>query len=122
MREIKRERGFLHMCTDTMESLNTTPLCMLALGKTGEGAYAWDPCICVMTITDHRMPCRCSVSALFLAVWWAKLDINEKIRHDMTQMASLLAVFTILFLWTLITTFYNQRGGFTRDKTINAGT
>ena len=59
-----------------------------------------------MTITDHRMPCGRVISVLSLAVWWSKL---EKVRYNMTQIASLLAVATAFIgLWTL---FYSQGGG-----------
>ena len=52
------------------------------------------------------MPHGRAVSVLSLAVWWAKL---EKIRHNMTQIASLLAVATVFVdLWAQ---FYTQGGG-----------
>ena len=71
------------------------------------------------TITDRRMPRGCAISVLSLAVWWAKLEKNDKVRHIVTQIASLLAVATDL--WT---PFYSQGGGgaYTRDKTTYAGT
>ena len=57
------------------------------------------------TITDRRMQrgrAICSLSGL--AVWWAKLEKNHKVRHNMTQIASLLAVATVFIdLWTLFT-------------------
>ena len=49
-----------------------------------------------MIITDCRMPRGRSISVLSLAVWWAKLEKNDKVRHDMTQVASLLVVATVL--------------------------
>ena len=51
---------------------------------------------CVTTITDCRIPRGCAISILSLAVWWAKLEKNNKVRHNMTQIASLLAVVTVL--------------------------
>ena len=61
------------------------------------------------TITDRRMPRGRAISALSLAVWWAKLEKNDKVRHIMTQIASLLAVATVFIdLWT---PFYSQGGG-----------
>ena len=70
------------------------------------------------TITDRRMPRGRAISVLSLAVWWAKLEKNDKVRHIVTQIASLLAVATDL--WT---PFYSQGGGaYTRDKTTYAGT
>ena len=58
------------------------------------------------TITDRRMPHGCAISVLSLAVSWAKFD---KVRHMMTQIASLLAVATVFIdLWT---PFYSQGGG-----------
>ena len=49
-----------------------------------------------MTITDCRMPCGRSISVLSLAVWWAKLEKNDEVKHNMTQVASLLVVATVL--------------------------
>ena len=74
-----------------------------------------------MTITDRRMPRGSAISALSLAVWWAKLENDDKVRHIVTQIASLLAVATVFIdLWT---PFYSQGGGaYTRDKTTYAGT
>ena len=73
------------------------------------------------TITDRRMPHERAISVLSLAVWWEKLEKNNKVRHSVTQIASLLAVATVfLDLWT---PFYSQGGGAcTRDKTTYAGT
>ena len=53
----------------------------------------------VMTSTDRRMPRGRAISVLSLAVWWVKLEKNYKVRHNMTQIASLLAA------------FYSQREG-----------
>ena len=74
-----------------------------------------------MTITDRRMPRGHVISVLSLAVWWAKLEKKDKVRHIMTQIASLLAVATVFIdFWT---PFYNQGGGaYTRDKTTYAET
>ena len=74
------------------------------------------------TITDRRMPRGRAISALSLAVWWAKLENNDKVRHIMTQIASLLAVATVFI--DLRTPFHSQGGGgaYTRDKTTYAGT
>ena len=73
------------------------------------------------TITDRRMPRGRAISVLSLAVWWAKLEKNDKVRHNMTQIASLLAVAAVFVdLWT---SFYSQGGGaYTRDKSTYAGT
>ena len=73
---------------------------------------------------DHYRPPNArgrAISVLSLAVWWAKLEKNDKVRHVMTQIASLLAVATVFIdLWT---PFYSQGGGaYTRDKTTYAGT
>ena len=35
----------------------------------------------------------------FLAVWWEKLEKNNKVRHIMTQIACLLAVATVLLTY-----------------------
>ena len=49
------------------------------------------------TIVDRRMPLGRAMSLLSLAVWWAKLEKNNKIRYNVTQIASLLAVATVFF-------------------------
>ena len=70
------------------------------------------------TITSCRIPRGRAIFALSLAIWWAKLD---KVRHNMIQIASLLAVATVFIdLWA---PFYSQGGGaYTRDKITYAGT
>ena len=61
------------------------------------------------TITDRRMPRGRAISVLSLVVWWAKFEKNDQVRHNMTQMASLLAVATVFVdLWA---PFYSQGGG-----------
>ena len=75
------------------------------------------------TITDRRLPRGRAISALSLAVWWAKLEKNgdSKVRHNTTQIASLLAVATVFIgLWTLFTV--REGGAYTRDTCTNAGT
>ena len=63
----------------------------------------------VTTITNHRMPRGRVIPVLSLAVWWAKLQKNDIVRHNMTQIASLLAAATVFIgLWTL---FYRGGGG-----------
>ena len=77
--------------------------------KWGGGLYAGSLHFRVTTITDRRMPRGRAISALSLAVWWAKLEKNDKVRHNMTQIASLLAVATVFVdLWA---PFYSQGGG-----------
>ena len=77
--------------------------------KWGGGLYAGSLHFCVTTITDRRMPRGRAISVLSLAVWWAKLEKNDKVRHNMTQIASLLAVATVFVdLWA---PFYSQGGG-----------
>ena len=70
---------------------------MLGLGKSGEGAYTRDPNISVrrplLTVECHVHGH--AISILSLAVWWAKLGENVKVRYNMTQIASLLAVATV---------------------------
>ena len=80
------------------------PLCMLALGKIGEAAYSQELFISarrpLLTIECHVGACM--ISVLSLAVWWGNLKKNDKVRHNMTQIASLLAVATVFVgLWTL---------------------
>ena len=61
------------------------------------------------TITDRRISRGRTISVLSLVVWWAKLEKNDKVRHIVTQIASLLAVTTVFIdLWT---PFYSQGGG-----------
>ena len=68
--------------------------------KWGGGLYAGSLHFRVTTITDRRMPRGRAISVLSLAVWWAKLEKNDKVRHNMTQIASLLAVATVFVdLW-----------------------
>ena len=60
---------------------------------------------------DHYQPSNTTCSVISLVVWWAKLEKNDKVRHNniMTQMANLLAVATVFIgLWTL---FISQGGG-----------
>ena len=65
------------------------------------------------TITNRRMPRGRAISVLSLAVWRAKLEKNDKVRHNITQIASLLAVATVFIdLWT---PFYSQGGGLIRE-------
>ena len=61
------------------------------------------------------MPRGRAISVLSLGVWWAKLEKNDKVRHIVIQIASLLAVATVFIdLWTPL---YSQGGAYTRDKT-----
>ena len=77
--------------------------------KWGGGLYAGSLHFRVTTITDRRMTRGCTTSVLSLAVWLAKLEKNDKVRHNMTQIASLLAVATVFVdLWA---PFYSQGGG-----------
>ena len=89
--------------------------------KWGGGLYAGSLHFRVTTITYRRMPRGRAISTLSLAVWWEKFEKNDKVRHNMTQIASLLAVATVFVdLWA---PFYSQGGGaYTRDKSTYAGT
>ena len=51
----------------------------------GGGLFAGSLHFRVTTITDHRMPRGHMISVLSLAVWWAKLDKNDKVRHNITH-------------------------------------
>ena len=67
----------------------------------------------VTTITDRRMSRGHAISVLSLAVWWAKLEKNDKVRHIVTQTARLLAVATVFIdLWTHFTV---REGGLIRE-------
>ena len=90
--------------------------------KWGGGLYAGSLHFCVTTITDHRMPCGRAISILSPAVWQAKLEKNNKVRHNMTQIASLLAIATILLTYGLHFTVREGGGAYMRDKTTYAGT
>ena len=81
--------------------------------KWGGSLYAGSLHFRVTTITDRRMPRGRAISALSLAVWWAKLEKNDEVRHNMTQIASLLAVF--VDLWA---PFYSQGGGLIRETKV----
>ena len=49
---------------------------------------------------DHYRPSNATWARDLCAVWWAKLEENDKVRHNMTQIASLLAVATVFVdLW-----------------------
>ena len=77
--------------------------------KWGGGLYAGSLHFRVTTITNRRMPRGRAISVLSLTVWWAKLEKNDKVSHNMTQIASFLAVATIFVdLWA---PFYSQGGG-----------
>ena len=68
--------------------------------KWGGGLYAGSLHFRVTTITDRRMPRGHAISVLSLAVWWVKLEKNDKVRHSMTQIGGLLAVATVFVdLW-----------------------
>ena len=72
-------------------------LCMLALAKQGRGLTCG---IMTFTFDDHY--------ALTNATWihdlcafsvsWAKLEKRDKVRHNMTQTANLLAIATLFFI------------------------
>ena len=72
--------------------------------KLGGGLYAGSLQFRVTTITNRRMLRGRAIFALSLAVGWAKLEKNDKVRHSMTQIASLLAVATVFIdLWAPFT-------------------
>ena len=122
-RKLKKSRFFLHFShywklNITVESRDYAPppFVHARIGqKWGGGLYAGSSHFRVTTITDRRMPRGRAISVLSisLAVWWAKLEKNDKVRHNMTQIASLLAVATVFIdLWT---PFYSQGGGLIRE-------
>ena len=85
--------------------------------KWGGDLYAGSLHFRVTTITDRRMPRGRAISVLSLTVWWAKLEKNDKVRHDMTQIASLLAVATVLLIYGLHFTVREGGGGlYARQK------
>ena len=59
------------------------------------------------------------MSILSLAVWWIKLEKNDKVRHNMTQIASLIVVVTV-FTWLMICNvciLQSEKGGlYARQK------
>ena len=90
---------------------------MLGLGncKVGRGLIRG---ILTFPCDDHYRPsnttwARDLCTVLSLAVWWAKLEKNNKVRHIVTQIASLLAVATVFI--DLLTPFYSQGGGLIRE-------
>ena len=65
-----------------------------------------------------------SLFFLSLAVWWAKLEKNDKVRYNniMIQIASLLTVATVLY-WLMDSIYQSGREGtYMRDKTTYAET
>ena len=77
-----------------------------------------------MTVTDPQMPRGHVISVLSLAVWWGKFEKNDKVRHIMTQIASLLVLATI-FSWLMACNFcilQSEGGAYMRDKTTYVGT
>ena len=104
-----------HTCTVESRDYAPPPLCMLTLGKSGEGAYSRDRYISVL----QPLPTiECHVGTRSLHFFWLfdgqNSMKNDQVRHNniMTQIASLLAVATVFIgLWTLISTFYCQGGG-----------
>ena len=64
------------------------------------------------------MPREHTISVLSVALWWAKLEKNDKVRHNMTQILCLLVMHGYCFyfhgLWSA---FYGQRGAYMQDKT-----
>ena len=77
----------------TVESCDYTPprFVHARIGqKWGGGLYTGSLHFHVTTITDRRMPRGRAISVLSLAVWLAKLKKNDKVRHNMTQIASFL--------------------------------
>ena len=67
------------------------------------------------------MPHGRAISALSLAVWWEKLEKSDKVSHNMTQIASVLAVATVFIsLWTLISR--QRMGTYMQGKNTYAGT
>ena len=85
--------------------------------KWGGGLYAGSLHLRVTTITDRRMPRGRAISLLSLAVWWAKLEKNDKVRHNMTQIASLLAVAAVFVdLWAPFTV--REGGGLIRETKV----
>ena len=64
--------------------------------RLGGGLYVGSQHFHVMTITDRRMPHGRLISVLSVAVWWVKLEKNDdSVRHNMTQIASLLLMATV---------------------------
>ena len=55
------------------------------------------------------MPRGRAISARSLAIWWAKLKINDEVRYSMTQIASLLTVATFFLTYRLH--FTVRKGG-----------
>ena len=92
--------------------------------KWGGGLYAGSLHFRVTTIIDRRISRGRAISVLSLAVWWAKLEKNDKVRHNMTQIASLLAVATVFVDLCQImgSILQSGRGAYTRDKSTYAGT
>ena len=65
--------------------------------------------IVIFTCDDHYQSRNCHVGTQSLHfLWWAR---HDKVRHNMTQIASVLAVATVFIgLWTPISTFDREGG------------
>ena len=83
------------------------PPCMLASGKTGKGAYMWD---CDISVWQPLPTNECNVGIRFLHFPGCLMEKNDKVSHNMTQIASVLAVAAVFIgLWTVIAIFFSQR-------------
>ena len=79
------------------------PLCMLALSKVGrEHGIITFPCDDHYRLSNTTWACDLCT---FSGCQWAKLEKNNKVRHNMTQIACLLAVATV-FAWFLGSNIY----------------
>ena len=79
------------------------PFCMLALGKSGKGAYSWDHDIFVRR--NHYRPAHnlCTFSGYLTG-----RPPEKRQRHNITQINLLAAATVLIDLWTLISTFYRE--------------
>ena len=77
-----------------------------------------------MTITDRSLNATWAhdLSGRF-TVWWSKVEKNDKVRHNMTQIARLQYIATAILsdLWTPFTV-REGGGAYTSDKSTYAGT
>ena len=85
----------------------------------GEGLCVGSWYFCVVIITDQQLPCGREISVFLLAVWWRKLEKNNKV-----SLIWHIAVVLKAIAFTLAR-FHSQSrtgGGYSWDKNICAGT
>ena len=93
---------------------------MLGLYKSREGLIRG---FVTFLCDDHYQPSNATWAHNLCTFSGYLMDKTDKVRHSMTQIASLLAVATVFIgLWTRFIYSQGEGGAYTRDKTTYAGT